>query len=67
MRTKRKRGRPRVHIPIQLVQGLWEDGLSLRRIAIATGFGYGSVRRALHAHLNEGNSGRLARAGSVAV
>lgn len=43
---KRRVGRPRIHIPPELIRNLREQGLSFRKIAVLTGFGYGSVRRA---------------------
>lgn len=44
---KRPVGRPRIHVPPQLIWHLRNQGLSLRQIAAVTGYGYGSVRRAL--------------------
>ena len=48
MTAKRKAGRPRIHVPPELIQYLREKGLSFRNISMLTGFGYGSVRRAWH-------------------
>ncbi len=45
MPSKRKVGRPRIYVPPELIQCLREKGLSFRKIAEMTGFGYGSVRR----------------------
>ena len=44
---KRPVGRPRIHVQPQLIGHLRDQGLSLRQIAAVTGYGYGSVRRAL--------------------
>jgi hypothetical protein len=44
---KRPVGRPRRYIAPEHVQDLRSQGLSLRQIARKTGFGYGTVRRAL--------------------
>lgn len=46
--AKRKVGRPRIHVPPELIQFLREKGISFRKISLLTGFGYGSVRRAWH-------------------
>lgn len=40
-------GRPKVYVPTDLILRLKQKGFSLRQIATVTGFGYGSVRRAL--------------------
>lgn len=40
-------GRPRVYVSPQLILNLRNQGLSFRQIAAVTGFGYGTVRRAL--------------------
>ena len=45
--VRRPVGRPRIDIPPQLIRHLRNQGLSLRQIAAVTGYGYGSVRRAL--------------------
>jgi DNA invertase Pin-like site-specific DNA recombinase len=45
--AKRPVGRPRRYIAPEHVQELRSQGLSFRQIARKTGFGYGTVRRAL--------------------
>jgi hypothetical protein len=47
LNEKGKVGRPRVPIRPEFIRSLRDKGLSLRKIAAATGLGYGSVRRAL--------------------
>ncbi len=44
---KRPVGRPRRYIAPEHVQELRSQGLSFRQIARKTGFGYGTVRRAI--------------------
>lgn len=52
MTVKRKVGRPRINIRPEQIRDLRDQGLSFRKIAAQTGFGYGSVRRALKAYEN---------------
>jgi DNA invertase Pin-like site-specific DNA recombinase len=46
MPKKRPVGRPRRYVPAEQVRSLREQGLSFRQIALKTGCGYGTVRRA---------------------
>jgi transposase len=41
-------GRPPRYVCVQLIRDLHTQGHSLREIALATGIGYGTIRRAYH-------------------
>lgn len=47
-RIRGRRGRPARNVPVEVIRGLYGQGLSFRAIADATGIGYGTVRRAFH-------------------
>ena len=47
-RSHGRRGRPVRSVPVGVIRTLYGQGYSFRAIALLTGIGYGTVRRAFH-------------------
>jgi len=47
-RRSPRRGRPPRYVSVEIIRALYSQGYSFRAISLATGIGYGTVRRAFH-------------------